>query len=204
MPSLLTSPVTSVPTTSPGAAGALLTHPAPRQRHPAWLGALRQRLSRQAPHALPMSDAHLARRAGQLVQHEVAFAAACQGVTAEVEQGMVTLYGSVDTAWRKERLAELMRTLPGVRQVTNHLLAQDDLAARLHQRFQALVTAGELDRLPKVLVEQQMVELYGAVATPEQRNLLEREALAVPGVRVVINRLTVAQQSEARVHTTNR
>lgn len=182
----------------------LLTQHAPKQHNLAWLGALRQRFRPQASHVLPMSDAHLARRAGQLVQHEVAFAAACQGVTAEVEQGVVTLYGSVDTARRKERLAALMLTLPGVEQVANHLLAQDELAARLHQRFQALVMAGDLDRLPKVLVEHQMVELYGEVATPERRNLLEHEALAVPGVRVVINHLSVPQEASSRVHTTNR
>jgi hypothetical protein len=203
MPILTTRPVTS-PTTLPGAAGALLTQHATRQRRPAWLGTLRQRFRHQAPQPLQVTDAFLARRAGQLVQHEIAFAAVCQGVTAEVEQGIVTLYGSVDTARRKERLEELMRTLPGVQQVANHLLAQDELAARLQQRFQALVTAGELDRLPKLLVEQHMVELYGEVATPEQRNLLEREALAVSGVRVVINHLSVPKEASSRVHTTNR
>jgi hypothetical protein len=204
MPILTTRSVTSVPMTPPGAAGALLTPLAPKQHHLAWLGALRQHFPHQAPQPLQVTDAFLARRAGQLVQHEIAFAAVCQGVTAEVEQGIVTLYGSVDTARRKERLAELMRTLPGVQQVANHLLAQDELAARLQQRFQALVTAGELDRLPKLLVEQHMVELYGEVATPEQRNLLEREALAVPGVRVVINHLSVPQEASSRVRTTNR
>lgn len=204
MPNLTTRPVTSPPTTPPGAAVSLLTPERIQQRQPFWLGALRQRFRRQAPQPIPVSDAHLAQRARQLLQHEIAFAAVCQGVTAEVEQGMVTLYGSVDTTWRKERLAELMRTLPGVERVANHLLAQDELAARLQEHFQVLVTAGTLDRLPKALVEQQMVELYGAVATVEQRNLLEREALAVPGVRVVINHLSVPQECGPRVHTTNR
>jgi osmotically-inducible protein OsmY len=138
------------------------------------------------------------------LQHESAFAAVCQGVTAEVEQGVVTLYGSVDTAWRKDQLADLMWTLPGVEQIANHLLAADELAAQLQQRFQALVTEGTLDRLPKALIEQQMVEFYGEVATPEQRNLLEREAMAVPGVRMVINHLSVPQECGPQVHTTNR
>jgi hypothetical protein len=204
MPILTTQPIPSLLIPSPGVAVPLRTLQGTQQRHPLWLAALRQRFSRHAPQRIPVSDASLARRAGELVQHEVAFAAFCQGVTVEVDQGIITLYGSVDTARRKERLAELLRTMPGVQQVANRLLAEDELDARLQQRLQALVTAGTLDRLPKFLVEQQMVELYGEVATSEQRNLVEREALAVPGVRVVINHLSVPQQSGTRVHTTNR
>ena len=83
-----------------------------------------------------------------------------------MEQGVVALYGSVDTTWRKDRLAALMWTLPDIEKVANHLLASDELAAHLQQRFQELVTAGTLDRLPRLLVEHQMVELYGEAATP--------------------------------------
>ena len=138
--------LTTQPKTSPG---PLRTLQGSQQRYPLWLAALRQRFRRQAHHSLPVSDALLTRRAGDLVQREIAFSAVCQGVTAEVEQGVVTLYGSVDTTWRKERLGELVRALPGVEQVANHLLAEDELATHLQQRFEALVTAGTLDRLPK-------------------------------------------------------
>lgn len=204
MPILMTRSMTSPHTTLPEAAAPLLTPQSIRQRHPFWLGTLRQRFRHEAPQPIPVSDASLAQRAGQLMKHEVAFAAVSQSITVEVEQGVVTLYGSVDTARRKERLAELLWTLPGVQQVVNHLLAEDELDARLQQRLQALVAAGTLDRLPKLLVEQQMVEMYGEVATTEQRNLVERETLAVPGVRVVINRLSVPQELSPRVQTMNR
>ena len=200
MPILMTRPVTSVPSTPPAAATPLRTQP----RHLLWLDALRQRFRRPAPQPLQVSDAHLAQRARRLVQRELALASMCQGVIAEVEQGIVTLYGSVDTTWRKERLEALLRTLPGVRQVVNHLLAEEELAEQLQRHFQALLTAGTLARLPTILVEHQIVELSGEVATSEQRTLVEREALAVPGVRVVLNHLTVPQESGPRVHTTNR
>lgn len=200
MPILITRPVTSVPTTPPAAAASLRTQP----RHLRWLDALRQRFRRPAPQPLQVSDASVARRVRHLVQREVAFASVCQGVIAEVEQGMVTLYGSVDTTWRKERLAELLRKLPGVKHVTNHLLAEEELAEQLQRHFQALLMAGTLDRLPTMLVEHQIVELSGEVATPEQRTLVERETLAVPGVRVVLNHLSVPQEASSRVHTTNR
>ena len=199
MPILITRPVTSVPTTPPAAA-PLHT----QQRHLLWLDTLRQRFRRPAPQPLQVSDASVARRVRHLVQREVAFASVCQGVIAEVEQGMVTLYGSVDTTWRKERLAELLRKLPGVKHVTNHLLAEEELAEQLQRHFQALLMAGTLDRLPTMLVEHQIVELSGEVATPEQRTLVERETLAVPGVRVVLNHLSVPQEASSRVHTTNR
>jgi hypothetical protein len=203
IPTVSTRPVTSSLIEPSGAVIPLLTRHGALQRRPGWWD-LRQRFRHEAPQSIRVSDASLTRRASELVQHEIALAAACQSVTAEVEQGIVALYGSVDTTWRKDRLAALMWTLPGVEQVANHLLATDELAAHLQQRFQGLVTAGTLDRLPRLLVEHQMVEVYGEVATPEQRNLVEREALAVPGVRVVINHLLVPQESGPRVHTTNR
>jgi hypothetical protein len=199
MPILMTKPVPSASTTPP-AAPPLRTEP----RHLRWLGTLRQRFRRPAPQPVQVTDAHLAQRARQLVQREIALASMCQGVIAEVEQGVVTLYGSVDTTWRKERLAALVRTLPGVKQVANHLLAEEELAEQLQHHFQALLTAGTLDRLPTMLVEHQIVELSGEVATSEQRALVERETLAVPGVRVVLNHLSVPQEVSARVHTTNR
>ena len=199
MPILMTRPVPSASTTPPAAA-PLHTQP----RHPLWLGTLRQRFRRPALHPVQVTDAHLARRAGELVQREIALASMCQGVIADVEQGVVTLYGSVDTTWRKKRLEALLRTLPGVEQVTNRLLAEEELAEQLQRHFQALLTAGTLDRLPTILVEHQIVELSGEVATPEQRTLVERETLAVPGVRVVLNHLSVPQESGPRVHTTNR
>jgi hypothetical protein len=200
MPILTTRSVTSPPTTLPEAAAPLRIQP----RQPRWLDALRQRFRRPAPQPLQVSDAYLARRVRQLVQQELAFTAVCQNVTADVEQGMVTLYGSVDTTWRKKRLAALLRTLPGVEQVINHLLAEEELAEQLQHHFQALLMAGTLDRLPTMLVEHQIVELSGEVATPEQRILVERETLTVPGVRVVINHLSVPQESGFYVHTTNR
>jgi hypothetical protein len=198
MPILMTRPVPSASTTPPAA--PLHTQP----RHLRWLGTLRQRFRRPALHPVQVTDAHLAQRVRHLVQQELAFTTVCQNVTADVEQGMVTLYGSVDTTWRKERLAELMLTLPGVEQVTNHLLAEEELAEQLQRHFQTLLTAGTLDRLPTILVEHQIVELSGEVATPEQRTLVEHETLTVPGVRVVLNHLSVPQESGPRVHTTNR
>ena len=199
MPILTTRPITSPPTTQPEAAAPLRTQP----RHLRWLDALRQRFRQPAPHPLQVSDAHLTRRVRQLVQQELAFTAVCQNVTADVEQGMVTLSGSVDTTWRKKRLEALLRTLPGVEQVINHLLAEEELAEQLQHHFQALLTDGTLDQLPTMLVEHQIVELSGEVATPEQRTLVEREALAVPGVRVVLNHLSVPQEASSRVHTIN-
>jgi hypothetical protein len=203
MPIYMTQPENSS-TTQPGMALPLLTQHVLHPRRPAWLNILRQRFLRQPPQTFQSSDASLTWQAGRLVQREIASSAGCQGVTTEVEQGVVTLSGSVDATWRKERLAALIQPLPGVKQLANHLFAQDKLASHLHRRFQELVTAGTLDHLPKLLVENQIGELYGEVATSEQRKLLEREALAVPGVRVVINHLSVPQELDPQVHTTNR
>ena len=127
MPILTNQPMTSPPTTLPEAAAPLRIQP----RQPSWLDALRQRFHRPALQPLQVSDAYLARRVRHLVQQELAFTAVCQNVTADVEQGMVTLYGPVDTTWRKKRLAALLLTLPGVEQVSNHLLTEEELAEQL-------------------------------------------------------------------------
>ena len=79
MPILTTRPVTSALIKPPGAVSLPLTQDATLQRYPAWLGTLRQRFRRQAPQPIQVSDTFLTRRAGELVQHEIAFAAACQG-----------------------------------------------------------------------------------------------------------------------------
>jgi hypothetical protein len=127
MPILTTRPVTSVPKTPLAAAAPLRTQP----RHLLWLDALRQRFHRPALQPLQVRDAYLARRVRHLVQQELAFTAVCQNVTADVEQGMVSLYGSVDTTWRKKRLAALLRTLPGVRAVLNHLSIPQEFGPRV-------------------------------------------------------------------------
>ena len=163
MPILTTRPVTPAPTTPSGAAAPLCPT---QQRHPRWLGALRHRFRRPAPDPIQVPAAHVTRRARQLVQHEVALASVCQGVIAEVEQGVVSRYGAIDTTWRTERLAELMRTLPGVKQVATQLLAEEERAEQLQHHFQALLMAGTLDRLPTRRVEPQIVEGSGEGATP--------------------------------------
>jgi osmotically-inducible protein OsmY len=156
------------------------------------------------PLSIQGMDVQVARDADQRLQHEAALAARRQGVTAEVEQRVVTLYGSVDTIWRKERLVQLILTLPGVKQVTSHVLAEEEVFEQLEHRLQSLLTAGKIESLPRFLVEHHIVELYGEVACHQSRSLLEREALDVPGVCVVLNHLRLPQESGTPVHTTNR
>ena len=55
-----------------------------------------------------------------------------------------------------------------MKHVANHLLAEEELAEQLQRHFQTLFMAGTLDRLPTILVEHQIVELSGEVATPAQ------------------------------------
>ena len=204
MPILTTSPVNSVPTTPPPGEALLRLRHGPRQRLRGFLGALRHYFRGPPPLPIQRTDAQVARDAGHRLQQEVASASGCQGITVEVEQGIATLYGSVDTTWRKERLAALVLSLPGVQQVTNYMLAEEAVSEQIENRFQSLLTAGTLERLPRFLIEHRIVEVYGEVASSEKRALVEREALAVPGVRVVLNHLRLPQESGTPVHTTNR
>jgi hypothetical protein len=81
MPTLTTRSLTSPLATLPEAAAPLRTPQSIRQRHPFWLGTLRQRFRHQPPEPIQVSDASLARRADRLLKHEVAFSAVCQGIT---------------------------------------------------------------------------------------------------------------------------
>ncbi len=198
----MTSPQSGAPITlaSPPTEGT--EHPQTRQerQRKRWFRWPRK----HTPQPMQLTDEQLTRLANQRLQQETALAPATKGVTAEAEQGIVSLYGYVDTSWRKRHLEEVILTLPGVEKVINHLLAAEELADQLQERFQRLIQEGKVETLPHVMVEHQIVELYGEVATPEQRQLLEREALAVPGVRVVINHLRIPQAQALHMYTRNR
>jgi osmotically-inducible protein OsmY len=115
-----------------------------------------------------------------------------RAVKVHVADGHVSLAGEVDTT-DQARLAErAVLSVPGVREVTIDLVAQESLAAAVEGRIAALeAVAGNGHAHIEVLAEHGIVYLEGTVSSARVRAEIERAALGVAGARVVVNNLRV-------------
>src|SRR5947208_3632836 len=97
---------------------------------------------------------------------------------------ILALYGKVELAIQRKELEERLRELPGVIDVKNFLVSEDDILNAVNDRIEKLRAAGKLEgaRDIRVLVENYIVSLYGYTPTNEMKYMLEREILGIPGV----------------------
>jgi osmotically-inducible protein OsmY len=117
-----------------------------------------------------------------------------ESVQAVVHEGSVTLTGKVNWAFQKEDAEKAVRHIRGVRNVLNHIDVEPEAAGRdvrhrivhaLHQN--ADVDAGRIT----VQVSGETATLTGTVGTWLQRDSAEHAALDAPGIREVVNLITV-------------
>jgi hypothetical protein len=118
----------------------------------------------------------------------------------EIEEDLGTgvvlaLYGKVELEAQREELEGALRKLPGVIDVKNFLVAEDALLNTVNARIEKLKAAGKLEGAKDIyaLVENYIINLYGEVPSNEMKNLLERELITIPGVRVVVNRINLRE-----------
>jgi osmotically-inducible protein OsmY len=104
----------------------------------------------------------------------------------DVDAGVVRLQGRVRTTDLKRAAEELARGVRGVLSVTNDVLADDEIARQVEDAMAELRVA---DVEVRVLLGQ--VTLRGWVESPEQRRAAAHLARSVPGVRSVVNELSV-------------
>jgi osmotically-inducible protein OsmY len=118
-------------------------------------------------------------------------------IQALVHEGTVRLEGHV-ASLAHMRLAEMLAWwVPGTRDVRNRLVvspAEDDNDDEISD---AVRTALEKDRLVdaaqlRVVTRAGQVTLYGVLPSREQREIAERDAWFIPGVREVIDRVEVS------------
>ena len=104
---------------------------------------------------------------------------------------VLSLYGKVELEAQKSEVEEALRSLPGVLDVMNFLVAEDELLNQVNALIERLKAAGKLDGAKDLsaLVENYIVSLYGEVPKPEMKYMLEREITTIPGARVVINHI---------------
>jgi len=112
-------------------------------------------------------------------------------VFVEREGVVLSLYGKVELEAQKEEVEAALRKMPGVIDVMNFLVAEDELQNTVNRLIESLKASGKLEGAKdlSVLVENYIVSLYGEVPTPEMKYMLEREITALPGARVVINHI---------------
>jgi hypothetical protein len=123
----------------------------------------------------------------------------------EPEGVVLALYGKVELAVQRKELEERLRRMPGVINVKNFLVAEDDLLNAVNGRIEKLRADGKLEgaRDIRVLVENYIVSLYGYTPTTQMKYMLEREILGIPGVRVVINHIGLNEDIPGNLGRTN-
>lgn len=139
-----------------------------------------------------LSDEEIARRAVQVLDWDVSIPKGRVMVT--VEDGHVTLTGSVDWHYQADQARIRMGNLPGVTRVTSHLTVRptatvDNVKQRIEDAL-ARVSALEAKGI-RVDVKGSEVMLEGEVDAWADREIAEQAAWSAPGVTSVIDRIRV-------------
>ncbi|AZD02329.1 BON domain-containing protein [Pseudomonas chlororaphis] len=112
-----------------------------------------------------------------------------------VQNGWITLEGEVDWQYQKETAERAVRKLSGVVGVDNQLTLRPRVdAGDIRQRIeQALKRNAEIDaKAIHIKVDGDVVKLEGKVHLWRERQIAERAAWSVPGVRKVDDHLLIA------------
>ena len=144
---------------------------------------LRQLQSYMPPH----SDAELAAAVTEALQRQGG--EAFKHVQVQVDRGLVVLHGTTPTVTDKGRAEQIARSVHGVIDVRNALVANTTIAARVS----AALAEDPRTALAPIDVSSSgsTVTLIGQVPSGEVREAAEQIARAVSGVVVVINALEV-------------
>jgi len=128
-------------------------------------------------------------------------------VFVEREGVVLSLYGKVELEEQKQEVEDALRKMPGVLDVMNFLVAEDELLNTVNAHIESLRAAGKLEGAKNLsaLVENYIVSLYGEVPDPKMKYLLENDISGIPGARVVINQIGVDKDIPGNMgKTTNR
>ncbi len=116
-------------------------------------------------------------------------------VDIESDQGsegvVLSMYGKVELETQRRELENELRTLDGVIDVKNFVVAEDEILNTANARLESMRTQGKLEGASNIslLVENFILHIYGDVSNPKMKFALERELIGIPGVRVVVNHI---------------
>ena len=112
-----------------------------------------------------------------------------RSVTIEVQDQVVTLRGYVADQSEEERLAQLVRSVPGVLQVDRKLTTDDDMARAVTNAIRSDPATRGAD--VQVIAHHGTVDISGIAPDPATARRIESVASQVPGVQVVHNTVSI-------------
>ena len=116
-------------------------------------------------------------------------------IKVKVDHGWITLEGEVDYKYQQTEAEDAVRTLTGVRGVTNLVqvrkpsVSTSEVKAKIEQALQRAAEV-DSDRI-KVTVQQDRVTLKGTVSSWAERHAAEHAAWSAPGVVTVEDDLVI-------------
>jgi osmotically-inducible protein OsmY len=116
-------------------------------------------------------------------------------VKAMVEGGWVTLSGEVEWGYQRDAAARSVRYLMGATGVSNDILICPKTASnRVKADIEAALLRRAHDHIGQIVIEVEGgdVKLSGTVKNWAERKLVHNSAWGTPGVRTVVDNLTVA------------
>ncbi len=112
-----------------------------------------------------------------------------RSVTIGVQDQVVTLRGYVADQSEEERLAQLVRSVPGVLQVDRKLTTDDDMARAVTSAIRSEPVSRGAD--VQVIAHHGTVDLSGIAPDGATARRVESVASQVPGVQVVHNTVSI-------------
>lgn len=140
---------------------------------------------------LARTDTDLARDAADALRLRAALG---DQIQAAVQNGIVTLTGTVAWLFQKRQAEDAIRHITGVLGVLDRVTVQRSAAVRDLQRriVSALHRRADIDAHQiTVVVEDDKVVLDGTVSSWPERDAAEQAVGAAPGIREVVNRIVV-------------
>jgi osmotically-inducible protein OsmY len=115
-------------------------------------------------------------------------------VQVKVQDGWITLTGAVPWQYQKEEAQAALKRLTGVAGIINQITVEPQASATdVRTKIEAALKRNaevEADAI-KVTVKDAKVTLEGKVHAWHERNLVENAAWSAPGVRAVVDHLTL-------------
>jgi len=136
----------------------------------------------------------------EAVEHTVTFGSTAYSthpikVEIESDQGsegiILAIYGKTELQAQRQELEDALRSVDGVIDVKNFVIAEDEILTMAYKRLENLKAQGKLDGAQHIstLVENYILHLYGDVPNSKMKYTLERDLIGIPGVKVVVNHI---------------
>jgi osmotically-inducible protein OsmY len=154
--------------------------------------AIAQEIEGRYPDQAKRSDDEIAQRALSILKWSVHVPS--ESIKVKVEKGWITLDGGAPWQYQRQAAESAVRKLSGVVGVTNliEIMPHVEPADVRQKIIDSLKRSAELEADSiRVLVENDKVILEGKVKAWYERELAERAAWSAPGVKSVIDRLTL-------------